>query len=257
MARTLYRVFVDETGDRGWGGRASPIFVMSAVIVRDSDASELPAALDRMNAELAKPSATVLHWAENVKAHTQRKFVSRDIAKLPITLTNTVVMKRPMMGSGTELSDAGSMYNYAIRRLLERITWYVDDHGGEAIITFAHVRRFPYERLWDYLNLLSQLDTEIRWKAIRGRPRIDQPSRVRGLQTADLAAGALGSALRKDDYGAYEPAYLAQLVPQIYIRGHGAVTSYGMNVIGPPGCMDAYPWWTSFLGACATRGPSP
>jgi hypothetical protein len=29
MAKDLYRVYVDETGERGWGGRASPIFVAS------------------------------------------------------------------------------------------------------------------------------------------------------------------------------------------------------------------------------------
>ena len=64
MSRPLFRVYVDETGDRGWGGRASPIFVVSAVIVRDGQERELVGVLDRINESLGKPPHTVLHWAE-------------------------------------------------------------------------------------------------------------------------------------------------------------------------------------------------
>lgn len=253
MSPDLYRVYVDETGDRGWGGRSSPIFVVSAVIVRDADAPLLTGALDRINATLGKPAGTVLHWAENVKEHSQRKFVARELGQLPMTVANVVVMKKPLMGSGSGLHDPATMYNYAIRRLLERVSWCVDDASGEAILTFAHVRRFPYERLRSYLNLLEALPTSIRWHAFHGKPRIDQPSRVRPLQVADLAAGALGSAVRADQFGDYEIAYLRELLPRIYIRAGGRVTSYGMNIIGPDGCMDVYPWWAPFLEACARR----
>lgn len=253
MPRELYRVYVDETGDRGWGGRSSPIFVVTAVIVRDADRSAIVAALDNINERLDKPSGTVLHWAQNVKHHAQRKFVAREIGALPITLTSVIVMKRPMMGSGTQLSDATSMYNYAIRRLLERVSWYVDDQGGEAILTFAHVRRFPYKRLERYLRLLVSQPTEIRWHAFRRNPRIDQPSRIRPLQLADLSAGCIGAALKPDPFGAFEIAYLKELIPVTYVRGNGRVSSYGVNIVGPKGCMKAYPWWTDFVEACSAR----
>ena len=46
------------------------------------------------------------------------------------------------------------------------------------------------------------------------------------------------------------------LVSRIYIRGAGHVTSYGLNIIGPDGCMAVYPWWSGFLRACQQRGPS-
>ena len=56
-------------------------------------------------------------------------------------VVSVVVLKKPLTGSGTALSNPTSMYNYAIRRLMERISWFVDDAGGEASVTFAHVRR--------------------------------------------------------------------------------------------------------------------
>jgi hypothetical protein len=85
--------------------------------------------------------------------------------------------------------------------------------------------------------------TEIRWRAFAGNPKIDQPSRIRPIQVADLVAGAHGSALREDKYGGYEAAYLLSLAPLIYRRGSANVMSYGFNVVGDPERVATYPWW--------------
>jgi hypothetical protein len=42
------------------------------------------------------------------------------------------------------------------------VSWLVDSLGGEAILTFAYVRRFPYQKLHDYLELLKTRQTSIR-----------------------------------------------------------------------------------------------
>ena len=250
MSRALYRVYVDETGDRGWGGRARPIFVISAVIVKDGDEARLREALDAINATLKKPPRTALHWAENVKTHPQRKHVARTLAALDMTIASVVVFKAPLIGSGSALSDPASMYNYAVRRLLERISWFVDEAGGEATVTFAHIKNFPYPRLKAYIELLRESTTTIRWRAFTGNPKIDQPTRIRPLQVADLVAGAFGSALRPDDFGDFESSYLLELAPRIYIRGRGRVTSYGFNAVGDPQHLTAFPWWADFEAAC-------
>jgi hypothetical protein len=260
MARQLYRVYVDETGDRGWGGRSSPIFVTSAVIVRDGHDRDLLEALDGINAALKKPAGTVLHWTENVKGHSQRKYVVRQLAALDMTITSVIVFKSPS-GSGAGVRDPALMYNYAVRRLLERVSWFVDDAGGIASVTFAHLRNFPYPRLRQYIAYLQLQRTEIRWAAFTGTPKIDQPSRIRPLQVADLAAGAHGSALRPDRYGAYEAGYLLELAPRIYVRGNANVMSYGFNIVGSPSHVKTYPWWPDFEAAIrasqAKRGAGP
>jgi hypothetical protein len=193
-----------------------------------------------------------LHWAENVKTHSQRKYVAGELANLDITVTSVVVLKPPLVGSGTGLSDPASMYNYAIRRLLERISWHVDDAGGEASVTFAHVKRFPYARLKSYIELLRGLPTTIRWQAFTGNPRIDQPVRVRPLQVADLVAGAFGSALRPDHFGSFEPSYILQLAPRVYLPyANAELASYGLNCTAPREHLHAFPWWPTFAAACA------
>ena len=187
-----------------------------------------------------------------MNSHAQRKHLIGELAKLDMTVTSVVVLKPPLVGSGTGLSDPASMYNYAIRRLIERISWYVDDAGGEASVTFAHVHRFPYDRLRSYLRLLQAQRTSIRWPAFTGDPKIDQPNRVRPLQVADLVAGAFGSALRPDRFGNYEPSYILQLAPRVYLPYPDAkITSYGLNCTAPAEHLHAFPWWATFVAACA------
>jgi hypothetical protein len=130
-----------------------------------------------------------------------------------MVVTNVAVIKSSIMGSGTGLSDPHQQYNHAVRRLLERISWHVDEAGGEAIVTFAHVRRFPYKRLRVYLDLLQEIGSQIRWEAIR-KTGYDQPHRIKLLQVADLTAGCCHSAFRRDAIGDYEPSYLMALAPQ-------------------------------------------
>jgi hypothetical protein len=251
VRKELYRVFVDETGDRGWGSKSSDIFVLSAIVVRDRDVSRLEAALHHINSTLGKPPATTLHWAENIKTHEQRKMVARTLGAIPMTITNVIVMKRHLEPSTTRLNDATSMYNYAVRRLMERLSFCMQRNGGEAVVTFAHVRRFPYHKLHDYLARLQAGRTTIKWDLFTGRPKIDQPNRVAGLQVADLVAGCLWAALHPDRYGSYETAYLREIYRLLFIGKNRDITSYGMNVVGKDGCMEGYPWWAKFVRACA------
>ncbi len=222
--------------------------------MRDGYEGRVSEALDAINAALRKPPGTVLHWAENVKTHPQRKHVVRELAALDVTISSVVVFKAPLMGSRSGLSDPAIIYNYAVRRLLERISWFVDDAGAEASVTFAHIKNFPYDRLRKYVELLRGSRTTVRWGAFAGNPKHDQPSRIRPLQVADLVAGAHSSAFREDAYGDYEPSYLLELAPRIYIREGGRVTSYGLNLIGPPDHITTYPWWPALEDACAARG---
>ncbi len=128
--------------------RASPFFVVAAVIVPGDRDADLRAARDGMCRGLDKPVDTVLHWSDNIRRHDQRKYVASALGALDfVRIAYVVVDKARLRAGASGLSDHSRMYNYAIRRLLERISWFVDACGGEAIVTFAHVRRFPYEKL--------------------------------------------------------------------------------------------------------------
>lgn len=187
----------------------------------------------------------VLHWAQNIKSHEQRKYIAQQLrgSAPPIALTYVIVCKDSMRPGPTALTDHAMMYNYAVRRLLERVSWYVDARHGEAILTFAHIRRFPYDRLFSYLVALQRTNTRIKWEALRFPPRLKGQSDARLLQVADIAAGCLSAAMTPDQFDNIESAYLEEIAPLIYTRPPGDVRSYGLNVVGDPVVLQGFPWW--------------
>lgn len=249
--RKLYRVYVDEAGDRGWGGRSSDVFVLAAVVLEDSVDRDARKRLIKINEALGRSSEAALHWADNIREHAQRKFVAREVAATDCILLAVVVHKVCLIGTGTGMADSTQQYNYAVRRLLERISWLMQKLDGEAILTFAHVRRFPYSRLHDYVQLLSDLPTSIRWDRFHGSFRIEQPERVKLLQMADIVAGCLYAALRTDRFGEYEAAYALELAPRLWTGPTRKLATYGLHFIGTKecGCADKYPWWPALESA--------
>jgi hypothetical protein len=249
--RTLYRVYVDEAGDRGWGGRSSDVFVLAAVVLQDSVDRDARTRLAKINEAFGRSPHAGLHWADNIREHAQRKFVAREVAATDCVLLAVVVHKTCLIGTGTGMSDSTQQYNYAVRRLLERISWLMQKSDGEAIVTFAHVRRFPYSRLHEYVKLLMDLPSNIHWDRFHGPFRIEQPERIRLLQMADIVAGCLYAALRTDRFGDYEAAYALQLAPRFWTGPTGKLATYGLHFIGTNecGCPSNYPWWPTMQRA--------
>jgi hypothetical protein len=96
-----FEVYVDEAGDRA-GGASSAVFVMSAVIVQSDADRTMRDGLAAINRSFRRPrpDATVVHCADNVREHPDRKYVAAIIAGLPVTLINVAVCKTSMFGTG-------------------------------------------------------------------------------------------------------------------------------------------------------------
>jgi hypothetical protein len=124
------------------------------------------------------------------------------------------------------------MYLWALRLLLERVSWCIGSNGGrEATVTFAEVKGFKTPKLHDYRSRLEGLpDVTIAWPVFAGHPfKVDRPAVIDMLQVADIAASALYQAVEPDEFENRHPAYLEALRPKLY-RGHpGNVTSYGLK----------------------------
>ena len=248
-----YLAFVDEAGDRGWGGRSSPVFVLSAVVVPSSEAHLLRSTLNRINASFGRQPQAVLHWAENIREHHDRKYVARELAELPAAFINVVVCKSSLMGSGTTLSQSSPQYTYPMRRLIERVSWYVNKQGGAATLRVAHVRRFKYEVLHNYLDYVQTLPNTIEWGALKNgtRPEIGAPQQVRGLQIADMVAGSVYAAVRPDCHGDHESAYLEAIQPRLWYGPTRKLQTYGLNFIRDSAhdCSGHYPWLSALANA--------
>lgn len=258
QAPQIYRVYIDESGDRGLYSQKSPYFILGAVIAREVDRPDLERARDGLCRQLGKPVHTVLHWSDNLKGHPTRKEVASSLSEWPLVLAYVVVDKASIRRTRTGLGDHARLYNYAVRRLLERVSWFVDDQivnaqRGRAFVSFAHVRNFNYAPFHAYLTQLrSEPKCSIRWRAIIGTPRIEFPSSTALLQLADIASGVLAAALVPDKYDRVEYSYLDPLQGKIYRRPPASILTYGLHVIcgdaTAPNCVQIQPWWPSFPG---------
>jgi hypothetical protein len=81
----------------------------------------------------------------------------QDTARSPLAaITSVIVCKhivqQPFPGGGLAyISRPDPMYLWAVRLLLERVSWFIRDHGGgSSVVTFAHLTRFKGQKLHDY-----------------------------------------------------------------------------------------------------------
>jgi hypothetical protein len=239
----LYRIYVDEAGDRGISAASSKHFVVSGVVVADEHDAAVRTERASLAQALGRQPGQVLHYRK--LTHPQKVKAAQDIGRSAIaTIVNVIIHKGPLgkplpAGKMAHISRPDPMYLWALRLLLERVSWYVAEHEGtETIVTFAHVRHFKAEKLHNYSNALEATPAvRIREGTFDGHPfRIGSPDKIALLQFADAAASALFRAIEPDEYGNIERRYLDELSPKIYRRGTGSTTSYGIKVFPASEC---------------------
>lgn len=242
--RTFWLVllaYVDESGDRAITARSSDHFVLTAVVLDADDEPSLSAMLVQLRRDLGRRTADPLHW-RNVKGHAPRLHLARTIGQQPwLTVSAVVLCKRHLAGW---LPSEEHAYLFTLRLLMERLSWLARDRHETLSFTLAHIVRFQVAKLRQYETALrADPRCEIAWQALDpAGGRIDQPSRVEGLQVADAAASAIGAAFNADRYGNTEPRYLVELEPRLY-RPAAPLTSYGLTMHPwTDATRAAYPW---------------
>lgn len=232
----MRRVYIDEAGDRGVAARSSRYFVVSALIVDDASDANAREGLQRLRQILSRGPGETLHFRK--LGHPQKVKSCQEVASLPLQcLTSVVLCKRTLNtpfpdGDLAYITQPDPMYLWAIRLLLERISWFIRDNGGgTSIVTFAHLKRFPAKKLHDYREALRRSPRGIHWPSFEGhRFRLGTPDSIEMLQIADICASALFKAVEPDQYGNIEPRYLSELRPIIYRDPRGRITSFGLKV---------------------------
>jgi hypothetical protein len=248
--RYLLRAFVDETGDRGMKESSSSYFAFAAVICRDANTSLLLSELDSLVGALGKPPQHVLHWSKNMKDHTDRKHAALKLSGLPVRLIYVVVPKSSVRPDSHLARSTEGYYNYAARLLLERIglftrTTQVSDKGTETLrckVTFGQVKGFNPTVLRDYIAHIRKTDAGQQWDHLTPTIDVAGQGTARPLQWADMAAGALDSAIKPDRHGDYEPTYWHR-ISHLVDRVNGRMLRCGLKVLGDERCITGLPWW--------------
>lgn len=135
---------------------------MSAVIVNDARESIARAELATVKRTLGRKPSDVLHFRN--LTHSQKVKACQEVANFSIERVASVILckrsiQQPFPGGGLAyISQPDPMYLWAIRLLLERISWHLrDTGGGSSIVTFAHLSRFKAAKLHDYRQASGSL----------------------------------------------------------------------------------------------------
>jgi hypothetical protein len=246
MARPLLHAFIDEAGDRAVTPRSSDHFVMSAVVVADAHLPAMAAQLAQFRLDLSRRPGDTLHW-RNFRGHSPRLHLTRTVGGLPwLTVSSVIVCKRLL---DSALPSEEHAYLYTLRFLLERLSWLANGRGAVVTYTLAHIVRFELAKLRRYEAAL-RVDPRcsIEWSALDSRGgRIDQPSRIEGLQFADITASATFRAFEADEFGNTEIKYLQELSPRLYRKTGRPITAYGLKMHPWNDVTKAaYPWVAAF-----------
>jgi hypothetical protein len=240
VARPLLHAFIDEAGNRSVSEKSTDHFLMSAAVVADAHLPAMAAQLAQFRIDLGRRPGDPLHF-RNFKGHSPRLHVVRTMGELPwLTISTVVVCKRYLSG----LPSEDHAYLYTLRFLIERLSWMAQRRRAILAYTLAHIVRFETAKLRQYEAALKiATDCNITWAALDPHGgRIDQPSRVEGLQLADIAASASFRAFERDEYGNTEPRYLHELAPRLW-RPTDQLTSYGLKMHPwNDATRAAYPW---------------
>ena len=95
----MFRVYIDEAGDRGHHLASSKHFVVSAVIVRDRDEPTLRQELAALRAALGRQAGHVVHFRK--LTHAQKIKACRDVAGSCVaTIMNVIVCKSKLYRRG-------------------------------------------------------------------------------------------------------------------------------------------------------------
>jgi hypothetical protein len=199
---------------------------MSAYVIPASEKANVLTFLAALRAELNIKATKALSFKD--LPHQSRIHASNSVARLSyLTITSVIVCKHKL---ALQIADVDEAYLMTLRYLLERISWYVDNKGGQAYVTFAHIDRFKIAKLHTYVAELQKRNTQIRWRALFLPVRMETMQVNDFLQVADLIASATGQAIEPDRFGNTERRYIETLAPRLYRYAGSKLTSYGMKL---------------------------
>lgn len=242
MMGSVLHAFVDESGIVHMTPSSPDHFIMTAVVVRDTNLPRVASLLGQLRDDIRRPADQYLSF-KDIRLHNDRLRVSDVIGKQSWLRTiSVVVCKRHLQGSLPSIDHA---YLFTFRMLLERLSWLAADHGEVATYTLAQINGLKIDKLRDYERRLRGMETTIQWDHLDPKGgKIDQPQRLEPLQLADLVASSTGRAFNGEKPWNYtEQAYLRNLSSRIYRKPGRPITSYGLKLHPSRDAVRAaYPW---------------
>ncbi len=234
--------YIDESGDEGFtfradGSGSSRWLVLSALVLRKEADAQVVQTARQARTLLGKPDRHPLHFRE--LKHEQRVALARLIGQMRSRIVSVLIHKPSIVEPENFQQEAFSLYRYASRLLLERVSWLCRDHrkrgvgNGRVELIYSNRSAMSYDELRKYLEQLradtERRDIRIDWDVIDpGHVKAVNHDQLAGLQLADAVATSLYYAVNQNRYGDVEDRYLRLIAGNIY-RHEQRVDGYGLK----------------------------
>ena len=232
--------YIDESGDEGFafGEGSSEWFILSAAMTRRASDLETVRLVDTVRDRLGRPPRKPLHFRD--LRHEHRLVLVDEIARGNLR-TVSILIHKPSLWEAEMFAKRYRLYFYAVRYLLERVSWYCRDHrtssdegDGTIDLVFSNRSGMSYQELREYLDRLREQsrlgDVSVDWNVIRaGQVMALTSGRRMGLQIADAVAGSFFYAVERTQYGFTEDRY-ARIVKPVVYRYKGKSEGYGLKI---------------------------
>lgn len=206
--------YIDETGDLGANYNSpgtSRYFGMAGLVMTSAGAAASRQLIMSLKHEFQVPPTMNLSWKRHARDHERRKYISQRLATLEGVQAIYVFTDKQAV-QGNYINHRGYLYNYVAGKMFKNILYSARHWEGsqnDLKVRFAHVKGFdhgsvsePYLRhRVQNLPSLENLN-ELSWVDARAYKELD---------VADLFAGCLNAALKRDKYGNTEGSYLQNI----------------------------------------------
>lgn len=234
--------YIDESGDEGFkflpdGSGSTRWFVLSALVLRKENDHHVVSTAKKIRELLGKKDKFPLHFRN--LPHDQRVALTQVLGQMPSRTISILIHKPSITEPENFQREPYSLYRYASRLLLERISWLCRDAGsknGNGMVDLIYSNRsaMSYEELRSYLNLLkdqsTNKDIKIDWSIIHpDNVRAVNHEKLAGLQLADAIATSAFYAVTPNKFGNTEERYLRNLSKIIY-RHDRKMEGYGIKL---------------------------
>jgi hypothetical protein len=234
--------YIDESGDEGFmfredGSGSSRWFVISALVVRKTNDLQLVDAAKRARELLRFAPKKPIHFCK--LRHEQRTPVARIVGELPVRTVSVLIHKPSIQEPENFQQQAYSLYRYASRLLLERVSWLCRDAhvagqgNGKVDLIYSNRSAMSYDDLRGYLTQLHDQpggqEVRIDWNVVdESMVRAVNHDQLAGLQLADVVASSVYQAVNPNLYGEVEERYLELLRRTVY-KHKGTHEGYGLK----------------------------
>lgn len=214
--------YIDEAGDLGIN-KGTHWFVLTAVIVEKTDE---PAIRARMAAIKTRLNIHEIHLRKTTD-FMKRAVIVRELSDMPFVYMNVIVDTSKF--DETKIPNPMIAYNYVCKYLLQRVSWYLRDHGKTADIMLSARSTSRDGELIDYIK-----DKLLPYPAngIEGQLFCKITAKTAAtwdmLQLADVCATSTFLTYEVNGWGFCTPCYMSAISNHLYNR-NGRIDTYGIK----------------------------